>query len=285
MIFFVWGNEQVGKHGQQLLAKEAHARGKGEDPTDRQQCEGLALAACQSEPGLWQPPSSAACAAPLTNAAVHPAPWDSSLKGEQLNGSRAFGTKSQEQEVAISDLEPHVHNLDSSKVGSRAHSPNAAREGTDGRGMESPGHVESSSPSPKSGTEIPSTGLIVSGRSSPAKEVSGEASQQQQGGLETGPAGELGDGKTAGFYRPPRVQQLLPRPAISGPSAEPGFDPQAPLRVARPPGEGRGRNQLLPRYWPRITDQELQQITSGEYPLLFTGGSMSHALGGHREAS
>ncbi|KAM1549056.1 hypothetical protein ACFX1Z_010165 [Malus domestica] len=32
-------------------------------------------------------------------------------------------------------------------------------------------------------------------------------------------------------------------------------------RVARPPTEGRGRNQLLPRYWPRITDQELQQIS------------------------
>ncbi|KAH7291424.1 hypothetical protein KP509_29G016600 [Ceratopteris richardii] len=36
-----------------------------------------------------------------------------------------------------------------------------------------------------------------------------------------------------------------------------------PIRVARPPVEGRGRNQLLPRYWPRITDQELQQITAG----------------------
>nr|KYP48378.1 B3 domain-containing transcription repressor VAL2 [Cajanus cajan] len=35
----------------------------------------------------------------------------------------------------------------------------------------------------------------------------------------------------------------------------------------RPPAEGRGRNQLLPRYWPRITDQELQQI-SGEYPAF-----------------
>uniref|UniRef100_A0A804NS25 Uncharacterized protein n=1 Tax=Zea mays TaxID=4577 RepID=A0A804NS25_MAIZE len=33
------------------------------------------------------------------------------------------------------------------------------------------------------------------------------------------------------------------------------------LRVARPPAEGRGRNQLLPWYWPRITDQELQQIS------------------------
>ncbi|GAA0151900.1 hypothetical protein LIER_10517 [Lithospermum erythrorhizon] len=35
--------------------------------------------------------------------------------------------------------------------------------------------------------------------------------------------------------------------------------PQA--RVARPPADGRGRHQLLPRYWPRITDQELQQIS------------------------
>ncbi|CAI9097185.1 OLC1v1033556C1 [Oldenlandia corymbosa var. corymbosa] len=32
------------------------------------------------------------------------------------------------------------------------------------------------------------------------------------------------------------------------------------LRVARPPVEGRIKNQLLPRYWPRITDQELQKI-------------------------
>lgn len=32
-------------------------------------------------------------------------------------------------------------------------------------------------------------------------------------------------------------------------------------RVPRPPAEGRGRSQLLPRYWPRISDQELQQIS------------------------
>ncbi|GAB4856230.1 hypothetical protein Ancab_014157 [Ancistrocladus abbreviatus] len=53
---------------------------------------------------------------------------------------------------------------------------------------------------------------------------------------------------------------LLPRPPKS---AELGKNasivPQ--IRVARPPVEGRGRNQLLPRYWPRITDQELQQIS------------------------
>ncbi|CAI9770736.1 unnamed protein product [Fraxinus pennsylvanica] len=33
------------------------------------------------------------------------------------------------------------------------------------------------------------------------------------------------------------------------------------VRIARPPAEGRGRNQLLPRYWPRITEQELQQLS------------------------
>lgn len=31
--------------------------------------------------------------------------------------------------------------------------------------------------------------------------------------------------------------------------------------------DGRGKHHLLPRYWPRITDEELQQI-SGEYPLF-----------------
>lgn len=42
---------------------------------------------------------------------------------------------------------------------------------------------------------------------------------------------------------------------------------EAQSRNGRPRGDARGRNQLLPRYWPRITDQELQQI-SGEYPLI-----------------
>ena len=42
---------------------------------------------------------------------------------------------------------------------------------------------------------------------------------------------------------------------------------EAQAKNARSRMEGRCRNQLLPRYWPRITDQELQQI-SGEYPLI-----------------
>ncbi|XP_031380898.1 B3 domain-containing transcription repressor VAL2 [Punica granatum] len=60
-----------------------------------------------------------------------------------------------------------------------------------------------------------------------------------------------------------KSRHLLPKPPKSAiPSAleaNRGIVPQ--IRVARPPAEGRGRNQLLPRYWPRITDQELQQIS------------------------
>lgn len=70
-----------------------------------------------------------------------------------------------------------------------------------------------------------------------------------------------------------RPRQLLPRPFHPGAPSPPVGNTDSKsnetgsVRVARPPGQGRGRNQLLPRYWPRITDQELQQITSGEYPL------------------
>lgn len=58
-------------------------------------------------------------------------------------------------------------------------------------------------------------------------------------------------------------------PKASKPVLTAGLNPDAStmshMRVARPPVEGRIKSQLLPRYWPRITEQELQQI-SGEYP-------------------
>ncbi|KAI3680637.1 hypothetical protein L6452_35410 [Arctium lappa] len=69
-------------------------------------------------------------------------------------------------------------------------------------------------------------------------------------------------GKISGIH----VQQLCPPPLVgkrisningSGPSLE------AQAHHAKARGETRGRNQLLPRYWPRITDQELQQISGG----------------------
>ena len=68
-----------------------------------------------------------------------------------------------------------------------------------------------------------------------------------------------------------RPQQLFPKPPKL--SLSTGLEEKSTMvshvRVARPPAEGRGRNQLLPRYWPRITDQELQQI-SGEYPYFIS---------------
>lgn len=71
------------------------------------------------------------------------------------------------------------------------------------------------------------------------------------------------------FQQGCRPRHLLPRvPNILAAGLETNSSSISQLRVARPPVEGRVKNQLLPRYWPRITDQELQQI-SGEYPYLF----------------
>ncbi|KAJ8753841.1 hypothetical protein K2173_000095 [Erythroxylum novogranatense] len=60
-----------------------------------------------------------------------------------------------------------------------------------------------------------------------------------------------------------RSRHLLPKPPKSSPPTALGANAGmvSQIRVARPPVEGRGRNQLLPRYWPRITDQELRQIS------------------------
>ncbi|XP_006658132.1 B3 domain-containing protein Os07g0679700 [Oryza brachyantha] len=65
------------------------------------------------------------------------------------------------------------------------------------------------------------------------------------------------------FQHAQRARHFLTRPPRVGEGAvfDPTKDMLPHLRVARPPAEGRGRNQLLPRYWPRITDQELQQIS------------------------
>ncbi|CAL5353282.1 unnamed protein product [Camellia sinensis] len=56
---------------------------------------------------------------------------------------------------------------------------------------------------------------------------------------------------------------ILPKPPKTGltmgSDANRGMVSQT--RVLRLPDEGRGCNQLLPRYWPRVTDDELQQIS------------------------
>ncbi|KAI7982703.1 B3 domain-containing transcription repressor VAL2 [Camellia lanceoleosa] len=60
-----------------------------------------------------------------------------------------------------------------------------------------------------------------------------------------------------------KTRLILPKPPktglIVGSDATRGMVSQ--MRVLRLPDEGRGCNQLLPRYWPRVTDEELQQIS------------------------
>ncbi|XP_039136534.1 B3 domain-containing protein Os07g0679700-like isoform X2 [Dioscorea cayenensis subsp. rotundata] len=65
------------------------------------------------------------------------------------------------------------------------------------------------------------------------------------------------------FQHVQRAHHLLPVPPKmdNAVALEASKNMLSHIRVARPPGEGRGKNQLLPRYWPRITDQELRQIS------------------------
>lgn len=71
------------------------------------------------------------------------------------------------------------------------------------------------------------------------------------------------------FQQGQRSRPIFPKPLKTGATvnseARKGMVPM--VRIARPPAEGRGKNQLLPRYWPRITDQELEQL-AGEYPFF-----------------
>ncbi|KAJ7520668.1 hypothetical protein O6H91_19G016500 [Diphasiastrum complanatum] len=75
-----------------------------------------------------------------------------------------------------------------------------------------------------------------------------------------------------------RQRQILPHPPTSSVSvhkeaviqSETAGDPPGLTRAGRAHGEGKGRSQLLPRYMPRITDQEMTQIMSGDENAIFT---------------
>ncbi|KAL9251918.1 B3 domain-containing protein [Drosera capensis] len=60
-----------------------------------------------------------------------------------------------------------------------------------------------------------------------------------------------------------RPRHILPKPSKNGfvKVSEGTKGSMSHVWCTRPPSDGRLRNQLLPRYWPRITEQELQQIS------------------------
>ncbi|KAJ4903275.1 B3 domain-containing transcription repressor VAL1 [Raphanus sativus] len=58
---------------------------------------------------------------------------------------------------------------------------------------------------------------------------------------------------TSGILQKPSKSVLGTPPGTISKSAQP--------RIGRPPVEGRGKSHLLPRYWPKYTDKELQQIS------------------------
>ncbi|WZY81561.1 B3 domain-containing transcription repressor VAL1-like [Brassica napus] len=57
------------------------------------------------------------------------------------------------------------------------------------------------------------------------------------------------------------ASSILQKPSKSVPGTPPGTSKSAQARIGRPPVEGRGKGHLLPRYWPKYTDKELQQIS------------------------
>ncbi|CAJ1960605.1 unnamed protein product [Sphenostylis stenocarpa] len=81
-------------------------------------------------------------------------------------------------------------------------------------------------------------------------------------------AGEAVEGRLEGKTSPPfqqgqRSRPIFPKQLKSGLTMNVEIDKgtSSQSRVARPPADGRGKNQLLPRYWPRITDQELERLS------------------------
>ncbi|XP_043689046.1 B3 domain-containing protein Os07g0563300-like [Telopea speciosissima] len=71
----------------------------------------------------------------------------------------------------------------------------------------------------------------------------------------------------------PQAQRQTPpsaitKPFLAGPHNGVESTAETLVRNGRPRGDTRGRHHLLPRYWPRITDQELQQISGDSNSVI-----------------
>ncbi|XP_057534054.1 B3 domain-containing transcription repressor VAL1-like [Amaranthus tricolor] len=71
------------------------------------------------------------------------------------------------------------------------------------------------------------------------------------------------NGRPSLFQPGQRPRQILPKTPKNNLAKAPDVNKSSfsPMRVGRPPTEGRMKHQLLPRYWPRITDEELQKLS------------------------
>ncbi|KAM7258765.1 hypothetical protein ACFE04_014506 [Oxalis oulophora] len=114
-----------------------------------------------------------------------------------------------------------------------------------------------------------------SDRHNPHESLAHTSLSMSLGGLPTGPSNfvapfsaAVDDGREKNkaapvFQQGQRSRPLLPKPSKfnNGGSSEAnnGVAPQP--RIGRQPVDGRGKSQLLPRYWPKITDQELEKIS------------------------
>ncbi|XP_042484184.1 B3 domain-containing protein Os07g0563300-like isoform X2 [Macadamia integrifolia] len=68
--------------------------------------------------------------------------------------------------------------------------------------------------------------------------------------------------------QPQMPPSAIAKPLMAGPHNGVESSVETLVRNGRPRGDTRGRHQLLPRYWPRITDQELQQISGDSNSVI-----------------
>ncbi|KAJ1422947.1 Zinc finger, CW-type [Sesbania bispinosa] len=103
-------------------------------------------------------------------------------------------------------------------------------------------------------TAQPSLSMYL-GNPSKNKSVPPSAGENVEGRLETKPSPP--------FHQGQRSRPILPKLVKTGltMNVETDKGTTSQSRIARPPAEGKGKNQLLPRYWPRITDQELERLS------------------------
>ncbi|TYG48551.1 hypothetical protein ES288_D10G024500v1 [Gossypium darwinii] len=77
--------------------------------------------------------------------------------------------------------------------------------------------------------------------------------------------GQMG---VSGTHLRPNPQPSLAKQFHSNPHNGLDSSGETQMRNGRPRPDGRGRNQLFPRYWPRFTDQDLQQISADSNSII-----------------